>query len=182
MDKESIRKDILVKLRSLTNDQILSYSFSITKQLIKFLQKYPHLIGQVGAGYLPLSSEVAPNYQELWKKVPLDMGFPVLIEGEMKFGLTQGLPRGKVWLEQPYSLVSPAWVLVPGLGFDFSGARLGRGKGYFDKYLSKYKTLRIGIAWSEQLITKIPVEQHDCSMDFIITEEFCWDVNQQISF
>jgi len=32
------------------------------------------------------------------------------------------------------------------------------------------------------MIENVPFEQHDCQMDFIITEEFCWDVSQQLKF
>ena len=131
---------------------------------------------------MPLKSEIAPMYQELMHAVPLDLAFPVLVNGQMSFGIPNGMPKGGIWLDWPYHLIGPQWLLVPGLGFDFSGARLGRGRGYYDRYLEDKDLLTIGIAWSEQVIEKIPMEQHDCYMDFIITEEFCWDVGQQVKF
>lgn len=85
-------------------------------------------------------------------------------------------------MDPPYSLVDPEWILVPGVGFDLTGARLGRGKGYFDQYLEDSLALRIGLAWSGQMKEKIPVESHDCHMDYIITESFCWDVAEQKRF
>jgi len=160
----------------------VALSFSLTNQLIKLLHSLPELIGQIGAAYLPLRAEVAPVYQELLHKIPLDLAFPVLIEGEMSFGIPQGMPKGGTWLDPPYSLVEPQWFLVPGVGFDLNGARLGRGKGFYDRYLEERIGLRIGLAWSEQIIERIPVESHDCHMDFIITESFCWDVSQQKRF
>lgn len=182
MEKSNVRKQLVGKLSSLSNDQVLTLNFSLTKQLIKFLQTYPELKGQIGSAYLPLKLEVAPVYQELLHHLPLDLAFPVLIEGEMKFGIPQGMPRGGTWMDPPYVLVEPKWVLVPGLGFDFSGARLGRGKGFYDRYLENQQALRIGLAWTEQIVEKIPVEGHDCHMDFIITEDFCWNVDQQKRF
>lgn len=110
------------------------------------------------------------------------MAFPVLQNGEMLFGIPQGMPKGSTWLDHPYHLVEPEWMLVPGLGFDMHGSRLGRGKGFYDRYLENKDVLKIGLAWSEQVIKKIPMEAHDARMDFIITEKFCWDVNQQKSF
>jgi 5-formyltetrahydrofolate cyclo-ligase len=92
------------------------------------------------------------------------------------------MPRGGIWLEQPYHEVTPDWFFVPGVGFGLNGRRLGRGKGFYDRYLEQSKALKIGIAWSGQLIETIPVESHDCHMDFIITEKFCWDVKQQVKF
>ena len=182
MDKESLRSELLTRLNSLSNETIQSLSFSLTKQLIKFFSSFPALQGQVGAGYLPLKAEIAPVYQELFREVPLGLSYPVLIEGEMLFGIPHGMPKGTTWLEQPYHLARPEWILVPGVGFDLSGMRLGRGKGFYDRYLEDKAVLKIGLAWTEQLVEKIPSERHDCRMDFIITEDFCWDVNQQERF
>lgn len=163
-------------------ESVQSLSFKLTNQLIKFLSFHPELHGQIGAGYLPLKAEIAPVYQELLKAVPVSLAFPVLLEGDMLFGLPHGMPKGSTWLEAPYHPIEPRWFLVPAVGFDLLGARLGRGKGYYDRYLDGKDVLKIGLAWTEQIVAKIPVEKHDCHMDFIITEEFCWDVNQQEKF
>lgn len=62
-------------------------------------------------------------------------------------------------------------VLVPGLGFDRQGGRLGHGKGYFDKFLRKAKRAKkIGIAFREQILEKIPLEKHDQRVDCVITD------------
>lgn len=62
-------------------------------------------------------------------------------------------------------------VFVPGLAFDEAGGRLGRGAGYFDRFLSKLKkTVKIGLAYKEQAVKKVPVEKHDMRLDFLITD------------
>jgi 5-formyltetrahydrofolate cyclo-ligase len=187
VDKDNLRKLLLSKITSLSDSEIQSLSFRLTHQLIKFFSSRPELSNQVGGAFLPLKSELAPVYQELLHAIPLDLSFPVLVNGQMSFGIPNGMPKGGVWLDLPYHLVEPDWLLVPGLGFDLSGARLGRGKGYFDRYFFDQKQnekdiLSVGLAWSEQVIEKIPMEQHDCYLDFIITEDYCWDVNQQVKF
>lgn len=182
MDKLALRKSLLDKLSSLTSEQLHTLSFSLTKQIIKFFHTYPDLTGLVGAGYLPLKAEIAPVYQELFKEVPLNLTYPVLVEAQMQFALPQGMPRGATWLDAPYVLADPSWLLIPGVGFDLNGSRLGRGKGFYDRYLHDRDVLKIGLAWSEQIVEQIPVESHDSDMDFIITEEYCWDVNRQIRF
>jgi 5-formyltetrahydrofolate cyclo-ligase len=182
VEKESLRRQLLEKLLSLSNDQVVSLSFMVTKQLVNFLNIYPELKGQIGSAYLPLKAEVAPVYQQLLHEIPVDLAFPVLVEGVMKFGIPQGIPRGGTWMDPPYFEVTPQWVLVPGVGFDLSGARLGRGKGYYDRYLEVRSAVRIGLAWSEQIVENVPMESHDCHMDFIITENFCWDVSHQKRF
>ncbi len=182
MDKGRVRADLLGKLSSLSPDNLSLLSFLLTKQIIKFFHSFPELTSQIGAAYLPLKAEIAPVYQELLHEIPLALAYPVLSEGEMAFGIPHGLPKGGTWMDPPYALVEPEWLFVPGVGFDLSGARLGRGKGYFDRYLEERISIKIGLAWSEQVLEKIPVESHDCHMDFIITESFCWDVTQQKRF
>jgi 5-formyltetrahydrofolate cyclo-ligase len=182
VDKDSTRRKLLEQLSLLSRHEILSLSLGVTKQLIKLFHAIPELTGEIGAGFLPLTAEIAPVYQELFRAVPLNVSYPVLIDAGMKFGLPQGLPKGSAWLDGPYHLVTPEWIFVPGVGFDLSGARLGRGKGFYDRYLEESEALRIGLAWSGQVLDKIPSESHDCQMDYIITEKFCWDVEQQKSF
>lgn len=182
MEKDSLRSELLKSLSDLTEEEIQQYSFGLTNQIIKLLKLYPELEGQVGAAYLPLKAEIAPVYQELLREVPLALAFPILKNGEMSFAIPVGLPRGGVWLDPPYHEVSPDWILIPGVGFDLRGNRLGRGKGYYDRFLETSGAARIGLAWSGQLKEQIPVESHDCHMDFIITEKFCWDVSQQKKF
>ncbi len=60
-------------------------------------------------------------------------------------------------------------ILVPGLAFDRRGGRLGRGKGYYDRFLSETGGLRAGICFEDQVVEEIPGEAHDIRMDFLIT-------------
>ncbi len=143
---------------------------------------FPELTSQIGAGFMPLKAELAPVYQVLLHAVPVSLAYPINKDGAMSFAIPDGMPRGGIWLDKPYHEVKPDWLFVPGLGFSLKGSRLGRGKGYYDRYLENSQAIKIGIAWSEQIIEQIPVESHDCHMDFIVTELFCWDVKQQVKF
>ena len=62
--------------------------------------------------------------------------------------------------------------LVPGVGFDLSGARLGYGLGFYDRGLSgcSPEAVRIGLAFELQIVPQIPVASHDLGMDIIVTE------------
>ncbi|HEY6914589.1 MAG TPA: 5-formyltetrahydrofolate cyclo-ligase [Paludibacter sp.] len=60
-------------------------------------------------------------------------------------------------------------VIVPGIAFDLEKNRLGRGKGYYDRFFKKYKPLKIGVGFDFQLKHSIPVAKHDIKMDMIIT-------------
>jgi len=75
------------------------------------------------------------------------------------------------------NLPSRAW-LVPGLAFSASGARLGRGKGYYDRLLGHSQDLIIGVCWDCQLISGIPVLAHDVAVHFVVTESRTIDCRQ----
>lgn len=62
-------------------------------------------------------------------------------------------------------------IIVPGVGFDEKGNRLGHGKGYYDKLLQKTNTKTIGLAFECQMVEEIPIDQNDVPVDMIITEE-----------
>jgi 5-formyltetrahydrofolate cyclo-ligase len=61
--------------------------------------------------------------------------------------------------------------LVPGLAFDETGNRLGRGRGYFDRLLRGLRGVKIALAYDFQIVSEVPTEAHDASMDFIVTEK-----------
>jgi 5-formyltetrahydrofolate cyclo-ligase len=64
-------------------------------------------------------------------------------------------------------------IIAPGLGFDRHGRRLGRGKGFYDRYLADRRlsaAVRIGVCWSMQVLADIPVDPHDIPMDWICHE------------
>ena len=62
--------------------------------------------------------------------------------------------------------------VVPGLGFTQDGKRLGRGGGYYDATLkaAAEHSRRVGLAFSEQIVTDIPVSPDDVLMDLVVTE------------
>ena len=64
-------------------------------------------------------------------------------------------------------------VLIPGVGFDRAGHRLGRGRGYYDRALKGVLAgaLRVGLAHECQVVPHIPVAPHDERVDYIVTEE-----------
>jgi 5-formyltetrahydrofolate cyclo-ligase len=65
-------------------------------------------------------------------------------------------------------------VLAPGVAFDSNCNRLGYGKGFYDKLLSRKKGLNplvIGLAYEEQIVNTLPCNPHDIKMDIIITDK-----------
>ena len=62
-------------------------------------------------------------------------------------------------------------VIVPGLAFDQAGRRLGRGKGYYDRFLFSLpsKTPKIGLAFSFQIVEQVPCDPHDFPLTSVIS-------------
>jgi 5-formyltetrahydrofolate cyclo-ligase len=62
-------------------------------------------------------------------------------------------------------------IIVPGVAFDKSGGRLGRGSGYYDRLLRKApKVVKVGLCFREQIVKKVPMMIHDMRMDRVITD------------
>jgi 5-formyltetrahydrofolate cyclo-ligase len=67
----------------------------------------------------------------------------------------------------------PALMLVPGLAFSRDGKRLGRGKGYYDRYLSRFleaDVVCVGVCFECQLLETVPVEAHDKRVEWMLTQ------------
>lgn len=62
-------------------------------------------------------------------------------------------------------------VVLPGLAFDKRGYRLGFGKGYYDRALSNFRGLRVGLAFELQMVEDIAPETHDVPCDWVFTEK-----------
>ena len=91
-----------------------------------------------------------------------------------EIGDLQELSRGPLGLLQPRipRFVEPAadLVLVPGLVFDRRGFRIGRGGGYYDRFLAGLAGgERIGLIYDELFVDRVPTEDHDVAVDAVAT-------------
>ena len=96
-----------------------------------------------------------------------DMDFYPYTPSSLKvgaFGIEE--PQGS----EPISPDEIDVIVVPGVAFTTDGKRCGRGKGYYDKYLSRsgFRAIKIGVCYAEQLAEDIPNEPHDIVMDYMI--------------
>ena len=68
-------------------------------------------------------------------------------------------------------LPEPDLILIPGVAFDERGGRVGRGKGFYDRFLEGKNTVKIGLAFEAQILRKkLPLEAHDQLLDGLVTE------------
>lgn len=64
--------------------------------------------------------------------------------------------------------------VIPGLGFDRDGGRMGFGKGCYDKFLAENECIKVGLCFDAMMQEKIVTEAHDVPMDIVITETEIW--------
>lgn len=73
-------------------------------------------------------------------------------------------------------------ILVPLLALDKKGNRLGYGKGYYDKFLTSSKSLKIGLVFEDFVYDTIPYENHDVKLDGFVTEKGIQFCNHKVNF
>jgi 5-formyltetrahydrofolate cyclo-ligase len=91
--------------------------------------------------------------------------------------LESGLASGRYGIREPHC--SDPWpleeidlVVVPALAFDRRGHRLGRGGGYYDRFLAEpsVKAVACGLAFSQQVYEELPIETHDRPVDLLVSD------------
>lgn len=178
--KEVLRKEMLQRLRNQKPETRNQKSNLIKNKLfsLKEFKKAKILMCYISLNTEVDTREIIKHALKLGKRV-----FAPIIEGdrlgisELK-DLDEDLERGPLKILQPKKrslrLFSPAGLdvaVIPGLGFDKEGQRLGRGKGYFDRFLKELpKTVNtVGLAFDFQILESIPVSSHDIPVDFVIS-------------
>ena len=87
------------------------------------------------------------------------------------------IPSGRFGILEPIELAKITYksidmVLVPGVIFDKNGYRLGYGLGYYDRFLNKLpKAVKVGLCFDFQVMDKVPREEHDIPVDYIVTDK-----------
>lgn len=177
MRKSEIRKQIATQRPDFQSSEEMSAAVVKKFQPLELFQQAK----AVGA-YMPLPDEVdvSPLFQCLESNcvaahifyIP---AFDEEIGGYRMAKYTPELKKGKFGIPEPEY---PVWagadeldlILVPGVAFDRAGNRLGRGGGFYDRLLPQYNAVRVGICFDFQCLEEIPVEPHDCLIDFLVTE------------
>lgn len=153
----------------------------------KFLQLPEYAAARTVMFYIDVRTEVRTRYD-----LPgaLDSGkrivVPYCVEGELELFHLESMDELETGM---YKILEPRpdlravpskrvdvaeldLIMVPGVAFDRSGARMGHGMGYYDKLLehARLQTPLVALAFECQLFPEIPTQEHDVFMDKIITE------------
>jgi 5-formyltetrahydrofolate cyclo-ligase len=173
MDKATLRRSLLHLRDALDAEDRLQAEQRIVVRLAEYIRTHSPLI--IGL-YYPIKSEVHPL--EVRALFP-DYRYTLpRINGERmqmhEWGAHTPLEQGTFGTMQPPSdalVLVPDLCIVPLVGFDRLGTRLGYGKGYYDRYVAQHPhILRIGVAFSCQEVHKLPCDAHDQRLHHIITE------------
>ena len=178
MEKKELRNLIRDRKRQYSSMQLAELSLDILARLsmnVHFQQ------AQTILAYYSLPDEVNTHslIEQLLEKgkkvllpVVIDRENMILREYTGRQDLKKGAlhimePIGKQFPEQVYSQIDIA--IIPGMSFDQRGNRLGRGKGYYDKFLQQVPYIyKIGICFDFQKVEQVPSGDTDIRMDEVI--------------
>ncbi len=179
-EKKELRKRIKQQLRDTPHDAIADWSQRITERLCglteyrdaKAIMVYASLPGEfltdaliehaIGAGKVVCGPKIDWDDREMFAaKVDSRDDFIVDAHGVEEPRTDQVFPAEKLDL-----------VLVPGLAFDGEGRRLGRGGGFYDKFLSRLESgaCRAAATFDLQIVPSIPVTAHDQPVQMLVTQ------------
>lgn len=128
---------------------------------------------------LPDEVQTAPFLQRWYKRKQLLL--PVVVGNELevrRFAGMESMAVGSFGVLEPtghqaftdFSEIDVA--IIPGVAFTHDGKRMGRGKGFYDRLLAHpafRKVYKIGVAQSHQIVSDLPTEPHDISLDLVLT-------------
>ena len=179
MRKEELRQEIRKLKRQFTSQQLEELSLPIITQLKPHLANahtilaYYSLPDEVDTHHL-LDELVVEGKTVLLPKVigEEQMEWHIYTsESDLKkgyFGISESV--GDIFPEAELSLSTEGMiVLVPGLAFDVAGHRLGRGKGYYDRFLAAHPYIyKIGVCFDFQKVPEVPIGEYDIPVDEVI--------------
>ncbi|MDE7377561.1 MAG: 5-formyltetrahydrofolate cyclo-ligase [Paraprevotella sp.] len=176
MDKQQLRQYIRTKKAGHTQEERLRESTEIERllEMHPYFQKAHTILA-----YHALPDEVqTKNLLTRWSGEKRFI-LPVVKGNDLELRIYKGesnLHTGAFGIPEPEGdaftdLAELDLALIPGMAFDPSGHRLGRGKGYYDRLLARLRPYRIptmGICFSYQKVSFVPTEEHDIPMDRIL--------------
>ena len=157
--KNSIRKKLFEKRMELSSSDVQNYSNEIVNKLVNHIDW--HEIKKINI-YQPIRLNREVDISGLDDFIRREYPQIRIDVTKSKISESHNIPSGN-----DYDLV-----IVPLIGFDRSGNRLGYGGGYYDRFLAGNNCKQtIGVAYSIQEVLALPTEPHDKKLDLVITEK-----------
>ena len=179
LEKNKIRKEILGKRNTLSTEEVEKKSDLIIQNLEKFIKNTENIMIFMDMKNEVRITKLMKLYSEKTFFIPKitdsknrEMKINKYEENELvlhKFGYYES-SSSDFYNENILDIV-----IVPAVVFDLEKNRIGFGGGYYDTFLKKIrggnkKVLFIGICYDFQIIEKVPAEEHDVVLDFVVSE------------
>lgn len=175
IDKQTIRKTIKELKAQYSSSDLLIMSeevFSVV-EITGFFQDAKTIFI-----YNSMPDEVATtSFIQKWSKEK-DFYLPVVVNDGLvfrKYNVDTQFVTSGYGIDEPQGDDFPIGkkidlVIVPGVAFDRKMNRLGRGKGYYDRFLTTTKTVKMGVCFDFQLLDEVVVDDRDIAMDVLVSE------------
>ena len=179
LEKDKIRQEILKKRNNLSTEEVEKKSDLIIQNLEKFIKNAENIMI-----FMDMKNEV--RITKLMKLYPEKSFFIPKITDSKNREMKINKYKGNELVLQKFGYYESSSsdfynenildiVIVPAVVFDLEKNRIGFGGGYYDTFLKKIrrenkKVLFIGICYDFQIIEKVPAEEHDVVLDFVVSE------------
>lgn len=191
--KEEIRKQVLGIRNNLHKEKVVEWSSKIIQKLysLKEYKESSFIMTYVDFKNEVITKELILQSFKLGKRVAV----PVMCYDENKNGqikiseisdYDKDLAKGSFGILEPICSNKPFvnenmidFIVVPGVGFDINGQRIGFGKGFYDSFFERIgkQCPKVGLAYEFQVFDALPCEKHDVPLDMIITEKRVIDIS-----
>lgn len=174
-EKRNLRLTVRSRIATLTPEQRSEASHRIFSE-VESLPSFARV--RVIALFAALPDEPqTKEFIERWrdrKRIVL----PRIEGSEMRFYdyTPDSMQSGSFGIDEPQGATPCAtedieMMIMPGVAFTSNGCRMGRGKGFYDRYLSQagFRAMTIGVCFKEQMVEQIPTEMHDKRVDMVIS-------------
>jgi 5-formyltetrahydrofolate cyclo-ligase len=177
-----LRKDLIQKRMGVEDNLRQQWDKQIGEHLLKTLHKH-QLMNSIFGVFSPIKAE--PQLNSVFNQMHelgISLALPLVIKKNMPLQFSKWMPNDVMTQDEygisvpaNFNITSPNVLLIPCVGFNNQGYRLGYGGGFYDRTLAvTQRPLAIGIAY-DQSKTQFEIGEYDIPMDIIITE-------QEISF
>lgn len=163
LNKAQLRTRVRTLFPTVPDEALAVADRRIEQHLIELLQRLS-LRGAVLGGYQPIRrptfKEPAINWQTCQQLTQLQVAFPLVDRGQM------------VYRDAAGEACVPSALVIPAVGYDPLGYRLGHGAGNFDQYLAQHSVqTTIGVVYAWQIINSIPTDAWDLPVGWVVTDQ-----------
>ncbi len=180
MDKKALRAEIKARIATLGSDYIAESDHAIAQSIISLPEfiSAPRVFTYLSIGREVDTKKIIEHCLTIGKTVALPFCHE---KGAMSFFQldrpVNELPWGQYDIPVPSTSSEELFpekgdiIIVPALCYDENGYRLGRGGGYYDRYLSTFRVFSVGLCREKQLVSDMPTDSFDMCVKCLVTEE-----------